>query len=507
MPSALKSATNIVFLVSFGFLFVISLVYLGTFLDYLNKVGNGNARVFPSIKSLYSTTYGQGLDSQHVGLFGLTSILKSSSGDFMPVAALPLSFDQTGGRFEKNLTYFHCLDSYYLDAFPEADRERMKQICIVERPKQVAMYMNDARSLTFSSSWNPLFMVLVVLFLYSSWFLLLLQLPEGWFSSAKPWVYGAWQGVLFVIIIVAGIVQVEGTVIPRNNVLFALVLLGFTLAQQVYTIKSSSTGDWSYDLLVNFKNQKRSIEFDKDGSAKTHPYGRFRLMNTIVGMNILLFPTFVLCLYSLSVNNISEWMFQSVFVRYVLVVVALLLLNYRKISPIYFDIYPENEDTKSALRRFYSSINWVASDYSILFIGTAILLISTLFFDMYMFDGFWKNGVTDWISTMSYSLIVALFAAILLFSMFLGNSRLEAQLVAGSFAFFVGFLSIVLYAVLRGTFDDYYCSMKRSSTFYCGNADATKNLNSNAYTYPLKITHGNFDDVFTAISGSLTFSL
>ena len=235
MPSALKSATNIVFLVSFGFLFVISLVYLGTFLDYLNKVGNGNARVFPSIKSLYSTTYGQGLDSQHVGLFGLTSILKSSSGDFMPVAALPLSFDQNGGRFEKNLTYFHCLDSYYLDAFPEADRERMKQICIVERPKQVAMYMNDARSLTFSSSWNPLFMVLVVLFLYSSWFLLLLQLPEGWFSSAKPWVYGAWQGVLFVIIIVAGIVQVEGTVIPRNNVLFALVLLGFTLAQQVYT--------------------------------------------------------------------------------------------------------------------------------------------------------------------------------------------------------------------------------------------------------------------------------
>jgi len=505
----LTGGTNIVFLVSFLLLFVTSMVYMGAYLDYLRKVGTGKALLTPSIKSLYTTTYGQSLDSQHVGLFGLTSILKSTSGDFMPVAALPLSFDQTGGRFDKNLTYFHCLDPFYLDDFPAADQERMKQICMVERPKQVAFYMNDARSLTFSSSWNPMFMTMIVLFLYTSWFLLLSQFPD-FVAYLKPWVYAVWQGVVFVLIVVSGIIQVEGTVIPRNNVLFALVLLGFTMAQQVYTIKSSSfsQGEWSYDLLLNFHEQKRALDYKDDDQANPRPYGRFRLMNSLIGMNVLLLPTFVLCLYSLSVNNVSEWMLQSVFVRYVLIVVAVLLLNYRKINPIYFQIYPDNEDTTKTLRKYYSSgLDWIMSDYNLLFIGTAILLITTLFFDMYMFDGFWKNGITGAFSMTIYALIVILFVLILFSLMFMGNTKLDAGVVAGAVTVFVVLLSYMVFSVLVGTYNEYYCSTQRSSSFYCGNAVTTKNLNRDAYTFPLKITHGTFDGVFDEISGSLTFAL
>lgn len=500
-----------------GFLFLVlavtGLVFLFTFLNYLGNVNAGTAKVFPSAKSMYTIPYGQALDSQHVGLFGLTGILKGSNGDYMPVAALPLSFDDTKERFEKNLTYYKCLDPYFVAEFPVADRERMKQICMVERVKQVAFYMNDERSLTFSSAWNPFFMLMVVVWLYASWFLLFTTLPEGMLGSAKVWVYGVWQILMFVIVAISGVLQIDGTVIPRNNVLFSLFLIGFTVAQQLYVVKSSSDGgDWSFDLFENFAKNQRAVNVNAQMEmTDVAAYGRFRTMNTIIEMNVLLLPTFILSMYAISVNNVSEWMFQAVFVRYVLVVFSILLINYRKISPLYFEIFKDASTDENTMKRVGKEIGkytgMYTSDVSLLVVSTLLLFVSSLTVDWWMFDGFQKNAITGWTNSLVYWLVVVLFLFALVEIAFMNNSGFTRNTMLMVLGVFLVILSYVAYGVLRGGYNKYFCSMDSPHAFYCGHPTATRNLNTPAYTYPVKITKTTFDEVYAEISGGLTFAL
>lgn len=504
-----EQTLNYMFLGAFLLGALLSLVYLFTFVAYIAKGGTETKNVFPLYHSVYMGTYGDPIDSQHVSLFGQTNILRQSNGDYMPVAALPLSFDNTGDRFEKNLTYFRCSDPYYLKDVNADDRLRLQRICDVQRIKQVAFYTVDSRSLSFSSSWNSFFMLFVVIWLYTSWFLLLSILPE-YFAGWKSPLYVVWQVVLFVVILFSGVLRIDGDIIPRNNIFFSLVLLSLTCAQQMFAVEMKKGWDWNLDIFATIL--RWSTRNFYTGEVRNMDVAMHRLSRVLLEMNIFLFPTLILCLYGLTVNNLSEWVFQAMFVRSVLIVVGALLLNHRKLAPIKImqAVLDENEDASTVRRptlKEYVDRKFVMQDMYLLALPVFALIFETLWFQFDYVYGLSQNaGMIGFIFT--YLILILTFGFLFLFGVLnVGGARWQSTALFAFFALLVITACTTCYFFFMIVFNSYYCSVNDPHKYFCGNANVAHNLNQFAYTKPVRISKTTLSDVLQEINSTLTFAI
>eukprot|EP00960_Hanusia_phi_P001841 52657-Hanusia_phi.AAC.8 len=67
-------------------------------------------------------------------------------------------------------------------------------------------------------------------------------------------------------------------------------------------------------------------------------------------------------------------------------------------------------------------------------------------------------------------------------------------------------LSIIVVFLVVGRYSSFYCSFGSSSKYFCGNG-MNADLNADAYTMPLQITGTTLSAVYSAIQGSLTFTV
>eukprot|EP00960_Hanusia_phi_P001840 52657-Hanusia_phi.AAC.7 len=332
---------NVVFMIAFLLMASFSLIFWITFIVHASRAGKPFVTM-PVFKSRYTSVYGDPVGNDHVSLFGATDLVVSGTGSFMPMAPIPVSFDDGLSTIDTNLTYYRCMDASYQSMLPLADRSRLIALCEKERSKQVAMYRNDPTSISFGSAWNPLFMSMVCLWLYASWGLLL----WSWGGRARSFkwiVYVTWQVVIFGTVLISAILQVDRTVIPRNNIIYSLVLVFFTVGQQLITIyRACRRGRQvpgaadslqnlfeSIDLVDCIDDQKSIVSGEDNGE-----YQNYRVVNVVLNSQILLFPTMVLSLYTIGLHTSLEWVIQPIWVRMVLFIACLILVHYRKINPL-----------------------------------------------------------------------------------------------------------------------------------------------------------------------------
>jgi hypothetical protein len=554
------------FSILFSIAFVFSVVFFGAYLHHIKIYGESEGKInFPIFKSLYSNVYGRAIGSQHVTLFGETSVLQTTTpggSSYMPMAPLPLSFDDASFADRRNFTYYLCHDPGYAASLPMPDRARLLRLCNIERSKQVALYRNNPVSITFSAAWNPFFMVMVVLFLYASWLLLLWDCSDytegimGYFNNYKIGIYAFWQLWILVVVLFSAIFQVDNAVIPRNNIVFALVLIAATIVQQIITMRRCSKeqiqGEGAMfdgiNLIACIRNMDTIFtdhEARKGWMYATESYANYRVINVILSSQIFLFPTLILSLYAIALNHAVEWSFQAAFVRSVLLIMGLLLLNYRRINPIRthykmqeeiamvvksnarFGIMPtrlgpnpsapsfddldgnppkatllDDEKSSSQVQETSSfTINY-SMDTILVFVVFLLLWINQIVYDVILLK---PAESTKFLAWAGYFLNFPIVASILLVNYFTTtHNRWVVLLNAFIFSFAILISSaIVFFDVVTGL-DKTHCTFNQPQNFFCGNA-ANHNLNLPAYLNPVAINTTSFAEVYSGMASSLTF--
>lgn len=574
----MDSWDDYVFMVSFFVQAGLAIVFLVTFFVHVSEFGyNSSTMGFPIFKSLYTNVYGQPIGSQHVTLFGETSVLKTTMGGtsiYMPMAPLPLSFDSPSFAGQRSYTYYYCNDTAFTSTIPSGDWNRQMSLCHIERSKQVAMYQNDPVSLTFSSAWNSLFMSMVVLWLYASWALLL----WNWGEKHATWkwiVYSLWQVFIFVTVLISAIFQVDNTVIPRNNIIYSLLLITLTMVQQFIIMFRSCRIHKRRDDVTDFgdilgainivgciRNLKSFLYVNpdqrKDLSLKWYneneSYRNYRIVNVILSSQIFLFPTLVLCLYTIAVNKAVEWSIQAAWVRFVIIIFGLMMLNYRKINPItigYFKaitklwaegtrvkeenaranaaavnpvpvepvdtmasarariIFPELGGPLDALGKIPESMfgysMWRFKDTSIVVGAFFLVWVNLVIYDDHLLRSVWNNPDTS-LSAWSGFICFVLGVALVAFGNMVLTTRNKFVVFynCAVFLFITIILSVVIIDLVVGVYARTYCTFAGSHKFFCGNAPMM-NLNSEPYLGAIKVEGTDFASVYSAIQPTLTF--
>ena len=559
--------------------FCCSILFFGAYIRHIQVYGENEGKIsFPIFKSLYSNVYGRAIGSQHVTLFGETSVLQTTTPggmSYMPMAPLPLSFDEPTFADRRNYTYYLCQDATYAADLSLPDRARQHRLCNIERSKQVALYRNNPVSITFSAAWNPFFMVMVVLFMYASWLLLLWDCSlynevngsNAFFKfigSNKIWIYSFWHILILIVVLFSAIFQVDNAVIPRNNVIFALVLIAATIVQQIITMrrcnKEQMKGEGGlFDginliacirMIQNFIPPQSDTENEKMQSHET--YENYRVINVILSSQIFLFPTLILSLYAIALNHAVEWSFQAAFVRSVLLIMGLLLLNYRRINPIrtHYRVQKEvnmvakqdarfgfmrtqfglissvvNQDGNPdkailvddekesdgnpglipgpANRLYTFTINY-SMDTILVFTVFLLLWINQIIYDVVLLK---PAESTKFLTWFAYFLNFPFVASILLCNYFTTtNYRWVVYFNAIVFAFAILVGSVIVFSDVFMGLNKTHCTFNQPQKFFCGNA-ANHNLNFPAYLNPVPIHATTFADVYSGMSSSLTFAI
>ena len=568
------------FSVLFFVAFSLSLMFLISYFQHVRIYGENEGKIsFPIFKSLYSNVYGRAIGSQHVTLFGETSVLQTTTPggmSYMPMAPLPLSFDEATFADRRNYTYYLCQDATYGADLTLPERARQHRLCNIERSKQVALYRNNPVSITFSAAWNPFFMVMVVLFLYASWMLLLWDCSYyneangsnfvfKIFGSYKIWIYSAWQLLILVVVLFSAIFQVDNAVIPRNNVIFALVLIAATIVQQIITMRRCSKdqmkgegGMFEGINLLGCIRFTRNFIANEVNMQSTESYENYRAINVILSSQILLFPTLILSLYAIALNHAVEWSFQAAFVRSVLLIMGLLLLNYRRINPIrthykvqkevamgekqdarfgfmrtrfgltgpgdYQDGNPEKatmvDDEKQSdgnpnpmQQTSYTpevpeslptfTINY-SMDTILVFFVFLLLWINQIVYDVILLKPAESTKFFAWVGYFLHFPSVALILLGNYFTTTHHNWVVYYNAIILSFVIFV--CSIIIFFDVFLGLDKTHCTFHQPHKFFCGNA-ANHNLNFPAYLNPVAIQATTFANVYSGMSNSLTFAI
>lgn len=498
------------FRIAFIVNFVLSILFMALFLVNCSKSDSGDGVVSaystPIMKSQYETTYGEGIDSSHVTLFGMTNILRqANSKDYMPLAPLPLSFYDTGAPTD--MTYASCLTFDYSIYATNLEKTRYKNLCVTEKVKQVAFYTNDARSLTFSSAWNPLFMGMVVFWLYTSWFLLLSTVGTN-YQTIKFTIYIIWQLFISGVVVISAILQVNNSVVPRNNVLFAVVVILITVGQQLYTLwkcyccvdKTKKVG--VFDLCSCIRNSYHTHPFNPDDN---YSYVNYKINEILLNMNVILFPTLVACMYALSNSYPSEWSFQATFVRVVVTFAGLMLVHHRKINPIYIKLRNVEKYTGNYVNGFIQSLS---TDSIIVLVALLLLSISELYITYTRFEGSMSGGLTNMQSLVTFIVLIIVIISELL-SSYIGKTDHKTQVY---FRHYVLYLSQLLFGILilysvGMRLNEFYCTTHLYGNHFCGNTQAAKNLNLESRLSPVMVSSSDFATVYAALEPSLTYSL
>eukprot|EP00960_Hanusia_phi_P073415 768010-Hanusia_phi.AAC.1 len=349
-------------------------------------------------------------------------------------------------------------------------------------------------------------------------------------------VYVFWQMIIFGVVLFSAPMQVDNAVIPRNNVIYSLVLILLTVAQQILTMyrcsqeraaqDNSEQKEPKLDVMPTMQMLYEAInltgcvsELSKSliPQGDTAAFQNYKLVQIVLNSQVLLFPTLVLTLYTLALHNSLEWVIQSVWVRMVLFVACLILVHYRKINPLnlkYDQLLDRDKQGPFGKVRDYKENNRytgmvgrISNDSFLVIVGMLLVYGQMIVADVFLLRHTWADPYSSVASLSSFICLLAGVGLLMLVNVFFKKDNV--LLLYGNVLLFngmVALLSIVVIYLIVNKYSNFYCSFGSTSKYFCGNA-ANHNLNVEEYTDPIKITGTTMSAVYTALQGSLTYAV
>ncbi|EKX35184.1 hypothetical protein GUITHDRAFT_118626 [Guillardia theta CCMP2712] len=519
--------TRIWFIISFFIHAILSFLLLVLTLYGMGRnVGN-----FPILRTSFTSKYGDLPDTIHPTLYGITTILTDQDKGFMPVPTVPVSFQDVPITDDRRKdSYYYCVDGTlnYTSAIGGTimDQTRAKGICMVERYSAVANYENHESSMTFSSAWSPMFMITVLMWISTSWQLLYVDFKQLG-GVDKRYYYAAWHILTLFGIMVFSYVRTNDRMVPRNNIMFAIAILVFSIIQQIYImnrhgdiIKISDTEYHRQDEINFIRKMYQAIENNANSNRVKKIFTEKQLGFIVLLSDWLLLPLFCISIFSLLSNNVLEWVFQATYVRYQLIILGFVLIQQLKVV---------EQVTNMKMKMFKSSKNRALA-YE--FHPRLVILFAILFAainEIVSMTDTWTSQhdhtVTRTYSSLYLATIVLYFATVS-YCVFrrigstggtvsedgnvYGVTRQDDKSgtminMASSFLRIV-FVGILL-AYLFNDYNKYSCwSSSKSKSLFCGHANALNNLNNRDFLKPIAITSGNATSVYETLFSSITYA-
>lgn len=479
----------------------------------------------PLLRTLYTSKYGDLPDTIHPTLFGYTTILRDKDTGFKPVPAIPVSFnDLDVNDATRRDSYYRCVDGTlnYTKEFGTNDRDviRAKGICLVERFSNIATYQNHESSMTFSSTWSPVFMFTVALCISSSWQLLYIdfnKIPLICFSLRKKYVWVFWHALTFLFIVFCSYARIDDYMLPRNNIWFASVILLFSIIQQIvmmekYGDRANGDKDHIYantnfveNLYMGMHEQNvQAKQAKEDKKEHKHNYLSDKKLGVIVLLSDwFLLPLFFLSMFSIMSYNTLEWVFQATYIRFQLIIFGFVLLQQIRVIEEAFALKKSITNWK----------NFNVTDYEfhprvLIFIAIVLAIASEIVSMEQTLKTQLDHGVT-FLYALFYIIIFCVYVFALMFLVLypthLTGNRSTYINIASSVVRIVFFFMVIIFTTTEH--NKYSCTFRNGSkNLFCGHANAVNNLNRYDYLSPIALTTSNVTAAYQNIVSSVTYS-
>lgn len=510
------------YIVSFLIHVVISLALAIT---TLIAIGNYKGNL-PLLRTLYTSKYGDLPDTIHPTLFGYTTILRDKDSGFKPVPAIPVSFnDLDVNDATRRDSYYRCVDGTlnYTKYFGTNARDvtRAKGICLVERFSNIATYQNHESSMTFSSSWSPVFMFSVALLISSSWQLLYVDFNK-FFVIRKKYIWVLWHALTFIFIVVCSYARIDDYMLPRNNVWFASVILLFSVIQQVVMMEKYGTrADGDKDHIYANTNFVEGLYLDlhredtqvKQTKNEKEPYKMKYLSDKKLGVIVLLsdwflLPLFFLSMFSIMSFNTLEWVFQATYIRFQLIIFGFVLLQQLRVIE---EVFAMKKNWMIKWPKNFQDI--MVTDYEfhprvLIFIAICLAIASEIVSMLQTLTTQLDHGVTAVYAVfyvMLFCIYVLALSLLVLFPSHVTGNRSTLINIASSVVRIVFFFMIIIFTTTEH--NKYSCTFEGGSDkLFCGNANKVNNLNSYDYLSPIALNTSNVTVAYSNIVSSVTYS-
>lgn len=499
------------FTVSFFVHLVITLL-LSFFVGY-GMVRNKGA--FPILRTSFTSKYGDLPDTIHPTLYGFTTILADRDTGFKPVPTVPVSFhDLPATDSTRKDSYYHCVDgtlNYTKLIGPStAEVTRAKGICMVERFSAVATYENHESSMTFSSAWSPVLMITIVLWISTSWQLLLVDFKGiGWMK--KKYIYASWHIATFFFIMLVSYVRTNDQMVPRNNIMFAAAILIFSVIQQMYIMNRYGT---VYRISPTETHNKDDINFvkklyknlEKTESTEEKTFDEKRLAFIVLLSDWFLLPILAISMFALFSNNTLEWVFQATYVRYQLIIFGFVLITQLKV------VEQATGEKYSLIKK--DSAQKMQANYE--FHPRLVILFAVIFAlinEIISMQDTWaahndhtavKDFAMTYVIAMAIYFIFNLLFCIKIHGADSDHTGLYINVISSGIR--VTFFVLVL-VYLFNDYNRFSCWLSsKSNSLFCGHADPLKNLNNREFLRPMAVTSTNATAVFEQVLAGLTYT-
>lgn len=512
--------TRLWFILSFFIHATLSfLLLLFTLIGMFRNEGN-----FPILRTSFTSKYGDLPDTIHPTLYGFTTILMDQDVGFKPVPSVPVSFQDVaptdGRRIDSN---YYCVDGTlnYTKTIGGSvlDQTRAKGICMVERYSAVATYENHESSMTFSSAWSPMFMITVLMWISTSWQLIYVDFTE-FVGLDKKYFYAIWQLLTLFFIMAVSYVRTNDQMVPRNNIMFAVAILVFSVIQQIYLMnrhgkyyKVSETEYHRSDDINFIRKMYKVLESKNMNDERIFTEKQFAFI--VLLSDWFLLPLFCISMFALLSNNLLEWVFQATYVRYQLIIFGFVLIQQLK-------VVEQIRGIKSQLGRKNEGKTGV---FAYEFHPRLVIVFAVLFAvinEVWSMTDTWAT-IDDHTQTKDYVRIYIAFVVIYFVTVAycvirrashyeVEDNKSRGEDSSGTVINMVSSLLrvafvFVLLLYLFGDYNKYSCWLSgKSTSLFCGHANKHKNLNNRDFLKPIAITSGDANAVFHALYASVTYS-